>query len=187
MARRSEEVRDGPGTATEAAVLYEQDFYAWTQAQAQALRRHFQGDNRIDVERLAEEIEDLGGSQLHAVESFVQQIMAHLLKLDFSGFDLPRRHWRSEIVAFRTSMERKMSPSIRRTVRQALPELYEGALNLAAASLDAEPDLGNHLPKLCPYDWAAVTERDVWAEGGFGFPASHGTPPKKRRVGGKKT
>ncbi len=181
MARRSEEVRNGPGTATEAALLYDQDFYAWTQAQAQALRTHFQGDNRIDVERLAEEIEDLGGSQLHAVESFVQQIMAHLLKLDHSGFDLPRRHWRSEVVAFRTSMERKMSPSIRRKVREALPELYEGARNLAAASLDAEPDLRDHLPKLCPYDWAAITERDVWAEGGFGLSASDQTSPKKRR------
>ena len=115
------------------------------------------------------------------VESFVQQIMAHLLKLDHSGFDLPRRHWRSEVVAFRTSMERKMSPSIRRKVREALPELYEGARNLAAASLDAEPDLRDHLPKLCPYDWAAITERDVWAEGGFGLSASDQTSPKKRR------
>ena len=62
MARRSAEVRNGPETATEAAVLDDQDFYAWTQAQAQALRTHFQGDHRIDVEHLAEEIEDLGGS-----------------------------------------------------------------------------------------------------------------------------
>jgi Domain of unknown function DUF29 len=171
--------------ATKPAELYDVDFYAWTQAQAQALRTHFRGDNRLDVEHLAEEIEDLGGSQLQAVESFVQQIMAHLLKLDHSGFDLPRRHWRSEIVAFRTSLERKMSPSIRRKVRDALPELYEGARNLAAASLDAEPDLRNHLPKQCPYDWAAITERDVWAEGGFGLSASDGTPRKKRRGKGK--
>lgn len=185
MARRSEEARNGPGTAAEAAVLYDQDFYAWTQAQAQALRTHFRGDDRIDVERLAEEIEDLGGSQLHAVESFVQQIMAHLLKLDYSGFDLPRRHWRSEIVAFRTSMERKMSLSLARKVREALPELYEGARNLAAASLDAEPDLRNHLPRVCPYDWVAVTERDVWAEGGFGLSASDEISPKKKRGRGK--
>jgi len=181
MARRSEEVRSGAAAAAKAAVLYDQDFYAWTQAQAKALRTHFHGDNRIDVEHLAEEIEDLGGSQLQAVESFVQQIMAHLLKLDYSGFDLPRRPWRSEIVAFRTSMERKMSPSIGRKVREALPELYEGARNLAAASLDAEPDLRNHLPKVCPYDWAAVTERDVWAEGGFGLSDGDDAPRKKRR------
>jgi hypothetical protein len=81
-----------------ASKLYDEDFYAWTQEQAAALRA-LRGDNRLDIEHLAEEIEDLGKSDLYAVESYVQQIMAHLLKLDYSGFDLSRRHWRAEIVA----------------------------------------------------------------------------------------
>ena len=71
--------------ATKAAELYDEDFYAWTQQQAQALRTHFKGDNRLDVEHLAEEVEDLGKSELHAVESFIEHIIAHLLKLDYSG------------------------------------------------------------------------------------------------------
>jgi Domain of unknown function DUF29 len=48
-----------------AADLYEQDFYAWTQQQAEALRTHFAGYNRLDVEHLAEEVEGLGKSELH--------------------------------------------------------------------------------------------------------------------------
>jgi hypothetical protein len=44
--------------ATKAAELYDEDFYAWTQQQAKALRTHFKGDNRLDVEHLAEEVED---------------------------------------------------------------------------------------------------------------------------------
>jgi Domain of unknown function DUF29 len=173
--------------ATKPAELYDEDFYAWTQAQAKALRTHFRDDNRLDVEHLAEEIEDLGGSQLQAVESFVQQIMAHLLKLDYSGFDLPRRHWRSEIVAFRANLRRKMSPSMKRKILDALPELYQDARDTAAASLDAEPDLGLRLPKQCPYDWAAVTERDVMAEGGFGLYGGDDTPPKKKERRKRKT
>ena len=55
--------------ATKAADLYDEDFYAWTQQQAEALRTHFKGDNRLDVEHLAEEVEDLGKSELQAVES----------------------------------------------------------------------------------------------------------------------
>src|SRR5918992_415625 len=105
----------------EASKLYDEDFYAWTQEQAAALRT-LRGDSRLDVEHLAEEIEDLGKSDLQAVESYVQQIMAHLLKLDYSGFDLPRRHWRAEIVAFRGNLRRKMSPSLERKVREELPE-----------------------------------------------------------------
>jgi Domain of unknown function DUF29 len=168
--------------ATRLAELYEDDFYAWTQQQAQTLRAHFKGDNRIDVEHLAEEVEDLGKSQLQSVESYIQQIIAHLLKLDYSGYELPRRHWRSEIVAFRNNMERKISPSMRPKLRQALPELYEGGRRLAAASLDAEPDLERVLPRHCPYDWAAVTERDVRAETAIELPGRD-EPAKQRRKG----
>jgi hypothetical protein len=172
--------------ATKAAELYDEDFYAWTQEQAKALRMHFRGDNRLDVEHLAEEVEDLGKSDLQAVESYVQQIMSHLLKLDYSGFDLPRQHWRSEVVAFRASMERKMAPSIARKVKQALPELYGGARKVAAASLDAEPDLGRRLPKTCPYDWDAIWHRDVLAEAGFdisGGPEDEGQGTRRRKRG----
>jgi hypothetical protein len=171
--------------SSKVAILYDEDFYAWTQEQAKALRTHFRGDNRIDVEHLAEEIEDLGKSDLQAVESYVQQIMSHLLKLDYSGFDLPRRHWCSEIIAFRTSMQRKISPSVERKVQQALRELYEGGRNMAAASLDAEPDLGRRLPKECPYDWNTIWHRDVLAEGGFDL-SEHGperTTKSRRKRG----
>jgi hypothetical protein len=67
--------------ATSLADLYDEDFYAWTQQQAQTLREQFRGDNRLDIEHLAEEVEDLGKSQLQSVESYLQQIMAHLLIL----------------------------------------------------------------------------------------------------------
>jgi hypothetical protein len=60
-----------------------------------------------------------------------------------------------------------MSPSLERKVREELPELYVDARNNAAASLDAEPDLGRRLPHECPYDWSAVVERDVVAEAGI--------------------
>jgi hypothetical protein len=170
--------------ATKLAELYDEDFYAWTQQQAEALRTHFKGDNRLDIEHLAEEVEDLGKSQLQSVESYIQQIIAHLLKLDYSGYELPRRHWRAEVVAFRNSMQRKISPSMRAKLRQALPELYDGARNLAAASLDAEPDLERVLPRECPYDWDAVWQRDVVAEAGVDFSADEDAPkrPRKRKA-----
>ena len=102
--------------ATKAAELYDEDFYAWTQQQAQALRTHFRGDNRLDVEHLAEEVEDLGKSELHAVESFVENVIEHLLKLDYSGWVEARNHWRAEVDAFRASIERKITPRIRQQV-----------------------------------------------------------------------
>jgi hypothetical protein len=170
--------------ATKAADLYDEDFYAWTQRQAQALRTQFQGDNRLDVEHLAGEIEDLGKAELQAVESYVEQIMAHLLKLDYSGYELSRAHWRGEVEAFRSSMERKMTPSIRRSVRQPLPRLYERAGRSAVASLHQhEPDFRRRLPKACPYDWETVARRDVFAEvGGSISPRDGGSTGSKEHV-----
>jgi hypothetical protein len=167
--------------ATNAGELYDEDFYAWTQEQAQALRTHFQGDNRLDVEHLAEEVEDLGKFELHAVESFIEHIIAHLLKLDYSGQAAPRAHWRAEILNFRQSIERKISPSIRRRIARELDLLYRRARQTAAVgALVHEPDLIRRLPKRCPYDWDTIWHRDVFAEAGFDLEGS-GEADKRRR------
>ena len=51
-----------------AADLYERDFYAWTQDQAAMLRAWPETlrPNTLDIEHIAEELEDLGGSQRSA-------------------------------------------------------------------------------------------------------------------------
>jgi hypothetical protein len=167
--------------ATEAAELYDEDFYAWTQQQAQALRTHFKGDNRLDVEHLAEEVEDLGKSDLHAVESFIEHIIAHLLNLDYSGQAAPRAHWRAEIMNFRQNIERKISPSIRRIGRE-LDDLYRRARQTAAVgALVHEPDLIRRLPKVCPYDWDTIWHRDVLGEAGVDLSDPEDTGGRQRR------
>ena len=47
--------------------LYETDFFAWTQEQAQLLRERKFDD--IDLENLAEEVETVGRSDKHQIES----------------------------------------------------------------------------------------------------------------------
>ena len=176
--------------ATEAAELYDEDFYAWTQQQAQALRAHFRGDNRLDVEHLAEEVEDLGKSELHAVESYVENVIEHLLKLDYSGWVDARNHWRAEVDAFRASIERKITPRIRQQVETELVALYERARRASARSLhQREPDFVRRLPKRCPYDWETIWHRDVFAEAGVdleetedtGYRRSRGATPVRGR------
>ena len=168
--------------ATKAAGLYDEDFYAWTQEQAQALRTHFKGDNRLDVEHLAEEVEDLGKSELNAIESYIVQIIAHLLKLDYSGHAAPRVHWRAEILNFRQNIDRKITPTIRRTVERELQELYRGGRQVAAAgALVHEPDLIRRLPKSCPYEWDTIWHRDVIAEAGVDLAESDDASRPRRR------
>lgn len=168
--------------ATKAADLYDEDFYAWTQQQADALRRHFKGDNRLDVEHLAEEVEDLGRSELHAVESYVENVIEHLLKLDYSGWVEARNHWRAEVDAFRASIERKITPRIRQQVETELEALYDRARRAAARSLhQREPDFVRRLPKRCPYGWDAIWHRDVLAEAGIDLSGGGKEGQKTRR------
>ena len=170
--------------AIRAAELYDEDFYAWTQQQAQALREHFTGDNRLDVEHLAEEIEELGKSDLHAVESFIENVIEHLLKLDYSGWVEARNHWRAEVDAFRASIERKITPRIRQQVETELDTLFDRARRAAARSLhQREPDFVRRLPKGCPYDWEAIWHRDVLAEAGIDL--SDG-PDQSQKTRGRK-
>jgi hypothetical protein len=147
--------------AIDPKTLYEEDFYAWTVEQAKALRTHFQGDNRLDVEHLAEEIEDLGKSELRAVESYVENIMAHLLKLDYSSQDWPRNHWRREILTFRKRLRKTMTPSLLRQVLERLDALYADARETAAADLlEGEPGVRRRMPAANPYDWQAIETRE---------------------------
>jgi uncharacterized protein DUF29 len=168
--------------ASKAAALYDEDFYAWTQQQAKALRTHFKGDNRIDVEHLAEEVEDLGKSELHAVESYIENVIEHLLKLDYSGWIEARDHWRAEVDAFRASIERKITPRIRQQVETELDTLYDRARRAAARSLhQREPDFVRRLPKRCPYNWDAIWQRDVMAEAGIDLSSGAEEGQKARR------
>ena len=129
--------------------LYEDDFYAWAQEQAELLRRGPAGANRLDYDLIAEEIEDLGRSELNAAQSLCEHIIEHFLKLEFSGLDEPANHWRDEVVERRTQLDKKLTPTI--TAKLDLPDRYRVALRLVRR-LDREvPGLMQRIPAECPY------------------------------------
>ena len=72
--------------------LYEQDFYAWSKAQADLLRAKRYSD--LDLEHLIEEVDDLGESLNRSVRSRIRTIIEHLLKLEHSPAQDPRAGWR---------------------------------------------------------------------------------------------
>jgi Domain of unknown function DUF29 len=129
--------------------LYDEDFYAWTQEQAELLRRLPAVSNLLDSELVAEEIEDLGKSELHAVRSLCEHIIEHLLKLEFPGLAEPARQWRQEIVEWRIQVEKKQTRSI--IAKLDLPDRYRSALRLLRYFEDDAPGLMSRLPAECPY------------------------------------
>lgn len=157
---------------TTVSKLYEEDFYAWTKAQAAALRRlaaeHWNGP--LDLDRLAEEVEDLGNSERYTVESQVERLLLHLLKLEYSPAAQPRRQWLLSVLNARAEIDRRLSSAMRREVEAKLDNLYRTARAAARIELTEHDEFASAelLPKRCPYGWAQLLDEN-W------FPANrHG-------------
>lgn len=125
---------------TDAKPLYDADFALWAQEQAAALRTAARGGNEsLDWENLAEEIEDLGISRRHALRSQIRRIIRHLIKLEHSPARDPQRGWREAVNDAREEIRALLeaSPSLRadipgliqsqlaRGIRQAVNDLEE--------------------------------------------------------------
>jgi Domain of unknown function DUF29 len=141
-----------------AARLYEDDFYVWTQRQAEALRgRRLE---ELDLEHLAEEVEDLGSALRSALRSRTRTIIEHLLKLEFSPAEEPKRGWRQTIRTQRRDLADDITPTLRQDLLIELPELYERTRTDLAEDLReyGEHAAADALPVACPYTLERILE-----------------------------
>lgn len=141
--------------AKELRQLYETDYVAWTSDQAAALRRLAQSrwNGPLDLERLAEEVEDLGAAQRAAVLSQIERLIHHLLKLEYSALLPPRNGWLNSVDSARGEIERRMTATIRAAAVEAMPRLYMRARRAAQRDLvdDGETDSAVSMPADNPY------------------------------------
>jgi Domain of unknown function DUF29 len=99
--------------------LYEGDFYVWTEVQAALLReRRFAA---LDLANLIEEVEGLGDAKKSAVLNNTSVIIEHLLKLQHSPAQDPRRGWSESIIGHRTRLEIELTPRLRQVLEGELP------------------------------------------------------------------
>jgi hypothetical protein len=145
---------------------YEDDFYAWTQYQAEVLRSMPVSDNRFDREHVAEEIEDLGKSERDAVRSQIRRIIEHLLKLAYSPAEQPRLDWMETIDDARETLFDKLTATLRRDVEQSLDTLYLQAQRRAARGLrrHGEPAAADALPQIRPYSLDDICREDWYPD-----------------------
>ena len=142
---------------------YDDDFYAWTQYQAEVLRSMRTRDNRFDRENVAEEIEAVGRNERDAVRSEVRRILEHFLKLEHSPAIEPRSDWMVSIANARAELEEKLSASLRRDAEAELPRLYARARSVAQAGLVkyGESSATARFPTVCPYTFDQILA-DGW-------------------------
>ena len=135
------------------SALYDDDILLWSEQQAEIIRRlgRTRRDlpNELDIENVAEEVESVGRSELAAVESYIELVLSHLIKIAFERESESSRHWHSEIIAFHGNMKRRYAESMRGRI--ALDDLWRLARKQAIAASIEPDETTERLPESCPF------------------------------------
>lgn len=132
--------------------LYDRDFFAWTQDQADALRRR--STNEIDWENLLEEVESLGRQQRGELTSHLTVLLTPLLKWRFQSTHRSRS-WSLTILEQRIHAERVLAanPSLKPQLEDIVTDAYRVARVRAAR--ETRKALKS-FPEASPFDWTAA-------------------------------
>ena len=139
---------------------YDRDFYAWIQTQVQALReRRF---DALDLENLAEEVEDVGKSLQRELRNRIEVILVHLLKWQYQ----PSRRsnsWRGTLIEQRHQIDLllQQNPSLRREVAAAAAKAYVYACKKAHQEMTGGAKQAEMtFPSQCPWPPEQVLDDD---------------------------
>ncbi|GFN45667.1 DUF29 domain-containing protein [Candidatus Regiella insecticola] len=142
------------------AAHYHNDFYGWTQEQADLLRSgHL---NQLDTQNLLEEIEGMGNSQRNELESRLEVLFIHLLKWLFQP-SLRGRSKRLTIVEQRRKIVRRLakSPSLQNELNALMTDAYGDAILSAARETGLNEEI---FPKQCPWSFEQTINNEFFPE-----------------------
>lgn len=118
--------------------LYGVDILQWSERQASLLRRRAAGElvneAELDWPHLAEEIEDLGRSELRSCRSLLIQALRHMLKAEAWPLSRDAPTWRADAIDFRRQARDTFTPSMRQKINVA--EIYVDALRAMPETID---------------------------------------------------
>lgn len=128
---------------------YEHDIVAWAREQAELLRSRRFTD--LDIEHLAEEIEDVGKSEQRELASRIAVLSAHLLKWQYQ----PEKRGKSWEITIR-NQRKNVSDNLEETpslkVLLDSPAWLERVWRDAIALAEKETGIGaDRFPELCPW------------------------------------
>lgn len=139
---------------------YETDFFAWAREQSALLRAGRWSE--IDVEHLADEIEDMGKSEKRTLESRLEVLLMHLLKWQVQK-DHRSNSWRRTIKDQRRRLDKHLreNPSLKAALLEVIEDVYPSAV-VAAANETGLDDAC--FPVDCPYAIEHIFDADYLPE-----------------------
>jgi hypothetical protein len=128
-------------------LLYEADFSAWALQNVELIKQ--KRFTEVDMEHLAEELEDMGNNKKDQLDSRLEELMMHLLKWHYQ----PERRgssWEISINKQRVAIERLLGkyPSLKYQLNERVENCYSYARRYAA--IETTLPLAT-FPEQCPY------------------------------------
>lgn len=143
-------------TQAKQRLLYETDYLQWIETTVEHLRR---GDhNEIDWDNLIEEIEDMGRSERHRLESNLVVVLLHLLKWQYQS-EKRSGSWEASILEHRRRIRKALqtSPSLKPYLETVLAESHTSVRKQAKAETGLPLET---FPIDCPYDVSSILDDD---------------------------
>jgi hypothetical protein len=138
--------------------LYEQDYILWLQETYSLLERH--QIDQLDLEHLKEEILGLGNEQRRKVDSYLRQLLIHLLLYRYWQIEKDRcaKGWQNEIDNFRFELELLLrSKTLYNYFLQEIEVIYLKARRQAIKKSELASNL---FPQSCPFSADELLDPD---------------------------
>ncbi|PSB00753.1 DUF29 domain-containing protein [Merismopedia glauca] len=140
--------------------IYELDEHLWLQETIKILKENRLND--LDVDNLIEELEDLSKKDRNRVSNFLEQIVRHILLLQYWTIEYERNqnHWRAEIQSFRTQLRKYLTTNLHNHLTDELELIYQDGLEYVREKAGFSVDF----PQNCPYTLEQLLDKN-WFPG----------------------
>lgn len=139
---------------------YDKDFYAWSLHNAALIREGKLSE--VDLEHVAEEIEDMGKNNRRELISRLAVLLSHLLKWKFQT-ERRGNSWKYTIKHQRFKVKDVLneSPSLKHELDKQLNHAYEEALMIAVEETGLSQ---NTFPKTCQFSLKEALDEDFFPD-----------------------
>ena len=146
-----------PSDAPEGQALYEDDFHAWTNRQATLIREG--RIDELDLDHLADELDDLSKGICHRLVDELTVLFDHLLKWDHA----PEQRTRNWEAATREQRKRiasllEKNPSLEAKLAEAMLEGYDYGRDRASGETGMSV---KSFPETSAHGWTDLMEREL--------------------------
>ncbi|ALB42375.1 MULTISPECIES: DUF29 domain-containing protein [Nostocales] len=140
--------------------LYKSDYLAWYEMTLEQIKNDQLND--LDLDSLSEVLENLVRDTKRSGESYLRQIIIHLLLIEYwEAESINRRRWAAEIVNFRNELETDMTRNLRKHLNEEKENNYQKAIKYVIAKTGLKK---NTFPEQCPYTLEQLINDDWFSD-----------------------